>query len=152
MEGGLGAVRSNVDMEYGLSSQPTDQSFPLTGLSPSFTFRSVPSELSTLVHSERASASTSVSSFSYPREAASSQMMDMNAINPACPSCDATGLPFFRVSHPLLLCGTICSLMARIQALLFAKWRSIFDLLKRTVTERGFWSVCGSLKRIYHRV
>lgn len=99
MEGGRGAGRSNVDMEYGLSSKPHDQTFLSTGLPHSLAFSSVSSEVSTLVHSERAPASTSDSSFSSPWEFATSQMMDTTAVMAACPFCDGTGcLPFLPIT------------------------------------------------------
>lgn len=95
MEGGLGLVKSNVDMEYGLSSKPNEPSFLPTIVSPSITFASVSSEVGTLVHSERAPASTSVSSFSTPWEHTTSQKTDMTAVISVCPFCNGTGgLPF----------------------------------------------------------
>jgi hypothetical protein len=104
-----GEVRSNVDMEYGLSGKPNEYSFLPTGLSPSYTFPSTSSEVCTLVHSERAPASTSDSSVSFPWEVAASQMMDMTAVISACPSCDGTGSPFLHVALLLLSCPIICS-------------------------------------------
>lgn len=104
MEGGRRAVRRSEDMEHGLSSKPNDQSFLPTGLSPSFTLPSVSSEVCTLVHSERAPASTSNSSFSSPWEFETSQMMDVTAVIPACPSCDGTGSLFLRVLLPFRCC------------------------------------------------
>ncbi|KAG0585657.1 hypothetical protein KC19_2G028100 [Ceratodon purpureus] len=94
MEGGWGA-RASVDMEYGLSGRSSDQCFVPAGLSPSFSFPSASSsEVCTLVHSERAPASTSDSSFSSPWEVAASQMMETDmagVVCGACPSCDGTG-------------------------------------------------------------
>lgn len=84
-------VRSSLDMEYGSSSHGNDPSFSPTSLSPSITLSSVSSEVGTPVHSERASATTSAFSSSFPWESTSSQMLDTTAGIHVCPFCNGTG-------------------------------------------------------------
>uniref|UniRef100_A0A7I4AXA3 histidine kinase n=2 Tax=Physcomitrium patens TaxID=3218 RepID=A0A7I4AXA3_PHYPA len=91
MEGGRVPVRSSLDMEYGSSSHGNDPSFSPTSLSPSITLSSVSSEVGTPVHSERASATTSAFSSSFPWESTSSQMLDTTAGIHVCPFCNGTG-------------------------------------------------------------
>ncbi|XP_024394363.1 histidine kinase 5 isoform X3 [Physcomitrium patens] len=91
-------------MEYGSSSHGNDPSFSPTSLSPSITLSSVSSEVGTPVHSERASATTSAFSSSFPWESTSSQMLDTTAGIHVCPFCNGTDFAF---SGKSLLSGSV---------------------------------------------